>query len=79
MRHSETAWLALGVGIGVYEALAPKDELLSDQTARWRQKRLGRLAVHGLAWTVAGHLTGVIPEELDWLHQLGRLKGNKRE
>ena len=61
MRHSETAWLALGVGVGVYEALAPKDELLSDQTTRWRQKRLGRLAVHGLlvCWCVAGWSSSV--------------------
>lgn len=74
MRVSEAAWCGISASILAYEVLAPKDELLSDQTDRWRQTRLGRLAVHGLVWTIAGHLTRTIPEDLDWLHQLGKLK-----
>lgn len=73
-RQSEKAWAVLGAGILAYEVLCSDDEFLTDQTDRWRESVAGKIAVHALAWTVAGHLTRTIPPEYDWIHRLASLK-----
>lgn len=69
---------AIGLGIAAiaaYEYFCNDDEFITDQVDRWRDSsKFGKLAVHAVVWTTAGHLTGVIPERWDWLHQTTRLK-----
>lgn len=75
-KHLESK-LAIGAiigGVAAYEALCPQGELISEQVDRIMSSKLGRVATHALVWSVAGHLTGVIPERYDWLHQLASLK-----
>lgn len=63
MRDSERAWIALGVGVAVYEMLAQDGELLSHQVDRWLER-------HPVITTTAVvvtslHLLNLIPPKLD--------------
>lgn len=64
------AWLAIGAFVTLYDATCPKGETLSEEAERAMEHPLGKLAVHALVWTTAGHLTRVIPEKYDWIHKL---------
>ena len=77
-RPSEVAWGVLAGSVVAYEALCPEDELLTNQADRWRESVAGKLAVHALAWTVAGHLTRTIPPQYDWLHRVSAYFGRDR-
>lgn len=74
LRQSEKAWAGLVAGVLAYEVLCSDGEFLTDQTDRWRKTVAGKIAVHALAWTVAGHLTRTIPPQYDWIHRLSDLK-----
>lgn len=65
---------ALLGGVALYDAFCPKGETISEGVERTMERPLGRLAVHALVWTTAGHLTRVIPDKYDWLHRLASLK-----
>lgn len=75
MEHwqSRAAIVGTAVGIGVYEYVCPKDELISEEVDRIRSTKLGRLAVPLVIGVIAGHLLRVIPEQLDPLTQLSKL------
>ncbi|ARQ95476.1 hypothetical protein I5G81_gp37 [Mycobacterium phage Shandong1] len=72
MRCSDKAWLALGVGVAVYEVSCPHGELLSEGVDRYlaRRKWTTRVVVVGLA----AHLLNLIPHQVDPLTQLSRFK-----
>lgn len=76
MEHwpSKAAIAGIVAGVSAYEIMCPPDEYISDEVARIRSHRFGNVAVHALCWSVAAHLTGVMPEQYDWLHQITRLK-----
>ena len=72
--QSKAAIAGIIGGVALYEAFCPKGELISEQVDRAMESKLGRIATHALVWSVAGHLTGVIPEKYDWLHRMASLK-----
>ena len=74
--HSKVAIASIIGGVAIYEALCPDGELISEQVDRIMSSKMGKIAVHTLVWTVAGHLTGVIPEKYDWLHRLASMKSS---
>lgn len=73
MRPADRAWVALAVGVAVYEALAPRGELLSQGAARYRERR--PVVTHGVIVYVAAHLAGVWPRRVDPLHRLASALG----
>lgn len=66
MRASERAWMALGVGIAVYEALAGDGELLSHQVDRWLESH--PLLTYLVVTVTAAHLLNVLPSRVDPWH-----------
>ncbi len=60
------AWIAIGVGVLVYDLLAREDELLSEAADRY-------MGLHPWLWRAAVlatalHVTNAIPEYLDIFH-----------
>jgi uncharacterized protein (UPF0548 family) len=71
MRVADRAWLAIAVGVAVYELAAarrPGWELLSEAADRHRARH--PLAVHATAVYLAGHLTRRWPRRIDPLTQI---------
>lgn len=70
MRPADRAWIVLGASVLAYEIVA--DDLLSMAADRWMERHpwLTRVAIAA----VAMHLCNAIPERLDPLHWLFRLK-----
>jgi hypothetical protein len=68
MRHGDSAWIALAVGVAVYEIAAPPGELLSEAVDRYRAKHRWLTTV-GIVYTAA-HLLRLWPAPLDPLHRL---------
>lgn len=77
MRASSKAWLGLAVGIAVYEALAPPDELLTDQSHRLveHENKAVRIASKAVIGATALHLAGVFKHlDAEWAdpyHHIG--------
>lgn len=63
MREAERAWVALGVGVIVYEVVANDGELLSHQVDRWLEKH-PVLTTSAIVLT-ALHLLNLLPDRLD--------------
>lgn len=70
MRAGDYAWLGLAVGVVVYEAVAPDNELLSEAADRARAAH--RVLVPAAVIYVAGHLLRLWPRRFDPLTQLAR-------
>ena len=68
--YSKAAIAALLGGVALYDFLCPPGETISEGVDRIMEKPLGKLAVHALVWTTALHLTNLMPEKYDWLHQV---------
>ena len=63
MRHSDTAWIALGVGVLAYDMLAKNDEQLSQGADRHRDAH--PILVYLAIGATAAHLTRLVPHRLD--------------
>lgn len=78
MRPSEKAWIALGLGVVIWDVFGPEGETLSEAFDGWISTPLGRvLAVVGTALVVA-HLHNMVDSRYDpisWLFGLFRLAG----
>jgi hypothetical protein len=72
MRPSDKAWIALGIGVGVYEVAAGDGELLSEAADRYMLSHpwLTRAAVAAIAL----HLCNAFPEQFDIIHRLLKAK-----
>lgn len=68
---AERAWLGILGGVAIYEAIAPKNHLLSEGVDRMIEKHpvATRLAIG----YVSAHLINVLPEKFDLIHRLGSL------
>lgn len=67
--QADVAWLALTVGVVIYELLA--DELLSEAVERYRKYH--PLLTQSVIAVVAGHLSGVVPTPIDLMARRGPL------
>lgn len=70
LRHSDKAWLALGVGVAAYEIACPRGELLSEGVDRYLKRR--PWTTHVVVVGLALHLLNLLPESLDPLHLLAK-------
>jgi hypothetical protein len=72
MKRSTQAWLGLGSGIILYDYFCPEGQTLSEgvDIALEKHPFLTVLAIG----TVALHLCNVLPQRIDPLHQLARLR-----
>ena len=68
MRHGDSAWLCLAVGVAVYEAFCPPGELLSEAADRYRERHT--ILTDALIVYVAAHLLRRWPTRFDPLHQM---------
>lgn len=74
MRQSSKAILAGTAGIVAYEAWCDRGEMISERFDEWLEHPIkGTVAVLGTL-AIAGHLINIMPEGIDVIHQLGRLK-----
>lgn len=69
MRAADWAWIGLVSGVAVYEAFAPRGELLSEGMDRYLSGRW-RWPVRVGVVLVAAHLLNVLPERADPLSWL---------
>lgn len=60
---AERAWLGLIGGIAIYEAIAPKNHLLSEGVDRMIEKH--PVATRAVIGYTAAHLMGLLPEKFD--------------
>lgn len=67
LRPSDRAWLALLVGVAVYEVLSRDGELLSEAADRYRQAH--PWLVRGAVIIVAVHLLRAVPDRYDVMRQ----------
>lgn len=63
VRSSERAWIALGVGVAVYEIFARDGELLSHQVDRWLESH--PIITTAVISLTAAHLLNWIPPAAD--------------
>lgn len=68
MRAADRAWAALLAGVITYEALAPKDELLSEGWDRYLNSR--PITARIIPPIVALHLMNVLPHRVDPIHNV---------
>ena len=71
MRHGDTAWIALAVGIFTYEMTAPQGELLSEACDRYRRRH--PIITNAVICYLALHLMRGLPARVDPLHRLARI------
>lgn len=76
-KHSKIAWAGLVAGVAAYDMLCPKGETLSEGIDRGLESRYKYVVAAGIGMT-ALHLVNLLPNELDPLHQLTKIK-NLRE
>ena len=72
MRPSEAAWISLGVGVVAYEAFCGDGELMSEQVDRWIDEH--PIATRVAIGTVALHLANLLPNQIDPIHNLSKVK-----
>lgn len=70
------AWGALIGGVAAYDLFCPKGETLSEGADRGLESKYKHLVRLGIGVT-ALHLVNVLPDALDPLHQLTRLKAER--
>lgn len=73
MQPADRAWIALGVGVLVWDATCPPGQMLSQASRRYRD-------AHPVLWPaaivyMAGHLMHVWPERVDPLSRLAEAFG----
>lgn len=70
MRPADKAWIAIGVGVMLYEITAAlkRWELLSEAADRYRRRR--PVATHTIVMYLAGHLLRKWPNQIDPLHRI---------
>lgn len=68
--NARVAWTVMGLGIVAYEAICPAGELLSEGCARAIDKH--PWIVRAAIGTVGLHLSGMLPEKIDPLHQFAK-------
>jgi hypothetical protein len=73
VRPADRAWLALGVGVIVWDAVCPRDEMLSEASARYVRAR-PVLWPAAIIYT-AGHLMHIWRPKYDLFTVLARLFG----
>jgi hypothetical protein len=74
MKHGDVAWIVVAAGIVIYEAAAPKGELLSEAVDRYRARH--PFITNTVIAYVSLHLLRQWPRHIDPLHQLA-VKLNK--
>jgi hypothetical protein len=68
MKHGDVAWIVLAAGIVIYEAAAPKGELLSEAVDRYRRHH--PFVTNGVIAYLSLHLLRQWPRRIDPLHQI---------
>lgn len=68
MRHGDWAWLSIAVAVLGYEIAAPRGELLSEAVDRYRRHH--PVLTNAVVLYLACHLTRLIPQRIDPLHQM---------
>lgn len=73
MRPSDKAWLTLAAGVVAWDVLCPRDEMLSEASARYR-------AAQPVVWPLvicytAGHLMHIWPREADLFTRIAEAFG----
>lgn len=76
---SKLAIAGIGAGVIAYDMLCPEGETISEGCDRIMESRIGKVALHALAWSIAAHVTNTVPERWDWVHHATKLKrlGNR--
>lgn len=68
------AWGVLAAAVVAYEIACPPNQLLSCVVDRALEHPIGKYAVPAAVGVVALHLCNVLPEAVDPIHHLGKLK-----
>lgn len=77
-KPSTVAWIGLAAGVAAYDIFCPEGETLSegvDRALETRYKHITAVAVGA----VALHLVNKLPNAIDPLHQLTRLKSLRKD
>lgn len=61
-------------GVALYDFLCPKGDTISEGCDDLIGTKIGRIAVPLVAYTLAAHVSNHIPEQLDPIHWLTKLK-----
>jgi hypothetical protein len=69
MRPADRAWIALGLGVLVWDAACPNGEMLSEASARYAKKH--PVVAYAVIGSVAAHLVDRIPKRFDPIHGVG--------
>lgn len=77
-KQSKLAWVGLVGGVAAYDILCNEGETLSEEMDRMLESRARFIALGGVAIT-ALHLINVLPNNIDPLHQLTRLKSLRKD
>ena len=72
--QSKAAIAGIIGGVALYDYLCPAGETISEGCDRIMETKLGKAALYGAVATTALHLTNLMPEKYDWLHQLTKFK-----
>ena len=78
-RPSTIGWLAVVGGVAVYDCLCPQGETLSEGVDRALETPVGKILALGAIAMVAGHLSNLIPEQYDIIHQITAWKNTVEE
>jgi hypothetical protein len=68
IRPSGVAWVGLGAGILLYDALCPPGETLSEAVDSALEHPVGKYAAIGAIAITGAHLLNVLPNRIDPLH-----------
>lgn len=72
-KHSKLAWGTLVAGVAAYDVFCPQGETLSEGIDRGLESKYKYLIAAGIGMT-ALHLVNLLPNELDPLHNLTKIK-----
>jgi hypothetical protein len=68
MKHGDSAWATIGLGVLVYELYAPPGQLLSERVDCYRMRY--PILTNAVILYLALHLLRVWPQPVDPLHQI---------
>lgn len=71
MRHSDMAWIALGVGVLAYDALCEEGDTMSEAVDRYMLRHPWLVRV--IASAVTAHVCNMVPPRWDVVHRLFQL------
>lgn len=69
MRPSDWAWIALGLGVLIWDVACADGEMLSEASARYAKSH--PVVAYAVIGSVAAHLVNRIPKQLDPIHGFG--------